>query len=71
MSRTKVRIILILIAFILIMAAALSGILTYWAGAEAVPTSTPATGEAGRIPVGTWQPQALAVPSLQELFAIG
>ena len=50
MSRTQVRVILILIAFILIVAAILSGILTYWVGAESLPASTPEGGDAGQTP---------------------
>ena len=63
MSRTRVRIVLILIAFILVMAAILSGILTYWVGAQALPAPTSEPGEAGRIPAGSWRPVAVELSS--------
>ena len=71
MSRTRVRIVLILIAFILIVAAILSGVLTYWVGAGGVPASTPEPGEADRCPVASWQAIALHLPSLRSPFTVG
>ena len=71
MSRTQVRMVLILIAFILVMAAILFGILTYWVGAEELPASTPEDGGAGLVPVGCWQPEALVLPLLRSAEAVG
>ena len=48
MSRTKLRVVLILVVLILVIAAILSGILTYWVGAEGPPALTPQDGEAGQ-----------------------
>ena len=71
MSRTQVRVVLILIALILVLAAILSGILTYWVGAEALPAPTPGPGEAGRISVGSGRPVALHLVSLRSPCAVG
>ena len=71
MSRTRVRVVLILIAIILVMAAILFGILTYWVGAEDLPAATPETGEAGRIPKGARQPEVPALSTLPSPFAMG
>ena len=71
MTRTQVRVVLILIAFILVMAAVLFGILTYWVGAEDLPASAPQGTGAGLIPMGYQQPEALALPSLWSPFAVG
>jgi hypothetical protein len=49
MSRTRLRVVLILLALILVMATILSGILTYWVGAVESPAPTPEDGEAGRV----------------------
>ena len=71
MSRTQVRVVLILIAFILVMAAVLFGILTYWVGAEDLPASAPEGGKAGSILIGSRQREALVLPSLRSPFAVG
>ena len=71
MSRTRVRVVLILIAFILVMAASLSGILTYWVDAEDLPAPTPETGESGHMPAGSGQPVALDRSSSRSPFAVG
>ena len=71
MSRTQVRVVLILVAFILVMAAILSGILTYWVGAEDLPPPTPEPGGTGRIPMGPWRPVALDLAALRSPFAVG
>jgi hypothetical protein len=63
--------VLILIAFILVMAAILFGILTYWVGAEELPASTPEGGGAGLVPMGSWQREALLPASLRSPLAIG
>ena len=49
MSRTQLRVVLILVALILVVASVLFGILTYWVGAEGLPPSTPEDGEAGQV----------------------
>ena len=49
MTRTRLRVVFILLVLILVVASILSGLLTYWAGASDVPTSTPSNGEAGGI----------------------
>ena len=49
MSRTKLRIVLILLALILVMATILSGLLTYWVGAATPPASGSGDGEAGQM----------------------
>jgi len=49
MSRTKLRIVLILLALILVMATVLSGLLTYWVGAATPPASGSRDGEAGQM----------------------
>ncbi len=78
MSRTQVRVILILIAFILIVAAILSGILTYWVGAESLPDSTPEDRDAGQTPpaagrflLGSRHPGRLVSLSLQSPIPVG
>ena len=70
MSRAQVRIVLILIAFILVIAAVLFGILTYWVGAEGLPTFTPEPGATGRFPLGSWRFVALDLPWLRIAFAV-
>ena len=49
MSRTRPRVVLILLVLILVVASILSSLLTYWVGASDVPTGTPSDGEAGGI----------------------
>ena len=71
MSRTRVRVVLILIAFILVMAAILSGILTYWVGAEDLPAPTPEPGESDHTPAGSGQPVALDRRLPRSPFAAG
>ena len=71
MSRTQVRVVLILIALILVMAAILSGVLTYWGSAGGLPTSAPEDGEAGRMLMGSWQRGALVLPVLLGHFGFG
>ena len=71
MSRTQVRIILILIALILVLAAILSGILTYWVGAEGVPIATPEPGKTGRHQERAWQPEASDLLWLQSPYSGG
>ena len=48
MSRTRLRIVLILLALILVVTSILSGLLTRWAEAVHPPKSTPDDGEAGQ-----------------------
>jgi flagellar basal body-associated protein FliL len=48
LPRTKLRIVLILLALILVMATILSGLLTYWVGSEKSPASDSLEGEAGQ-----------------------
>ena len=78
MSRTQVRIVLILIAFILVMAAILFGILTYWVGADGSLPSTPegngvlqALLAAGCPQIRSWQPQRTEVHATPGYFVAG
>jgi len=78
MSRTQLRVVLILVALILVVASVLFGILTYWVGAEGLPASTPEDGEAeqvllavDRMPKGAWQPESPRFQPLQTPFVPG
>jgi hypothetical protein len=78
MSRTQLRVVLILVALILVVASVLFGILTYWVGAEGLPASTPEDGEAGqellaadRMPERAWQPEYPRFHPLQTPFVAG
>jgi len=78
MSRTRLRIVLILLALILVVASILSGLLTRWVGALGSPASNPEDGEAGqpllasrRTLRGTLQPGCPAYQPLPGPFVAG
>jgi len=78
MSRTQLRVVLILIVLILVVASILSGILTYWVGAEGSPASTPQDGETGQVLLaadraskGSCQPEYPSYQPSQTPFVLG